>query len=281
MRRLDVADIEMITDTHAALEQCGDLFRADPVGSNMVTAALSPTVDFELWRVSEAGTTAGVAFRAGPMCTVTALVADAADLIGDALPIDAPFSVYGPAGAAATVAGRWMTRSNGTVIGLELNRMYRLGTLTEPSKRRKGKAFVTERERIDHAAEWGVGFGSDTGRTRSVDDARAQMERAVNESRLVEWRVKGEVVSQLIISAVRFGVVRIGQMYTPPEFRKRGHAAALTAAVAAQQLKRQKVDEVILNVSASNPSTNRLYRRVGFGSAIEMLGIDLVPGMPD
>jgi len=276
-----VADIEMITDTHAALEKCGDLFRSDPVGSNMVAAALSPAVDFELWRVSDAGTTVGAAFRAGPMCTVTDLVAGAVDLIGDVLPIDAPFSVDGPAGAAATVAGRWMTRSNGTVIGLELNRMYRLGTLAEPSKRRKGKAFVTERERIDHAAEWSVGFGSNTGRERSVDNARAEMERAVNESRLIEWRVKGEVVSQLIISAVRFGVVRIGQVYTQPEFRKRGHAAALIAAVSAQQLGRQKVDEAILSAPASNPSTNRLYRRLGFEPAIEMLRIDLVPGIPD
>ena len=34
-RRWRVADIEMITGTHAALEQCGDLFRAVRVGSNM------------------------------------------------------------------------------------------------------------------------------------------------------------------------------------------------------------------------------------------------------
>jgi hypothetical protein len=48
---------EVMSDTHAALERCGDLFRGDPVGSNMVTAALSPAVEFELLRVSDAGTT--------------------------------------------------------------------------------------------------------------------------------------------------------------------------------------------------------------------------------
>lgn len=276
----DVADIETISDTHAALEQCGDLFRADPIGSNMVAAALSPAIDFELLRVSDSGTTLGAAFRAGATCTLTQLAADAADPIGNVLPIDAPLSVYGPAGAAATVAGRWMTRTNGVVGSVELNRMYRLGTLAEPSRRRKGKVFVTDRARLDQASEWSVGFGNDTGLTRSVDDARVQMERAVNESRLIEWRVKGEVVSQLIISAARFGVVRIGQVYTPPEFRKRGHAAALTAAVSAQQLERQKVSDIILTTQASNPSTNRLYRRVGFEPAIEMLQIDLVPGLP-
>ena len=99
VRRCDVADIEMISDTHAALDQCGDLFRADPVGSNMVAAALSPTVDFELWRVAEAGRTVGAAFRAGPTCMLSEMTTIAALCIADELPIE-------------QVAKRWIVASD-------------------------------------------------------------------------------------------------------------------------------------------------------------------------
>ena len=105
------------------------------------------------------------------------------------------------------------------------------------------------------------------------------MERAINENRLIEYRVKGEVVSQLVISAVRFGVVRIGLVYTPHDTRGRGHASAFTAAVSAQQMERQKVDVVVLNTQSSNAATNRLYRRIGFVAAFEMLSVGLEPGL--
>ena len=137
---------------------------------------------------------------------------------------------------------------------------------------------MSERDRVEQAAQWGVDFGRDTGLERSLDDSLAQMTRAVNESRLIEWRSKGEVVSQLLISAARFGVVRLGQVYTPPEHRKKGHGAAFVAAVAQQQLDRQKVDTVILSAQASNVATTRMYRGLGFVRAYEMLNVKVVPG---
>jgi ribosomal protein S18 acetylase RimI-like enzyme len=279
VRRWGVADMEMISDTHAALEQCGDLFRADPVGSNMVTAALSPTVDFELWRVSEAGTTVGAAFRAGAMCTLSEMTTAVAVSVADALPVDGPLQIIGPAGAVASVVGRWSERCDGIPVAPELFRMYRLDELHEPSKRRKGRAFVSDRNRLEQAAEWNHAFGRETGLQRTLDESVAQMERAINENRLIEYRVKGEVVSQLVISAVRFGVVRIGLVYTPHDARGRGHASAFTAGVSAQQMERQKVDVVVLNTQSSNAATNRLYRRIGFVSAFEMLSVGLEPGL--
>lgn len=271
--------MEIITDTHAALEQCGDLFRADPVGSNMVTAALSPTVDFELWRVSDAGTSLGAAFRAGATCMLTEMTTAVAISVADELPVDGPFQIIGPAGAVASVVGRWSERCDGTPVAPELFRMYQLDELHEPSKRRKGRAFVSDRSRLEQAAEWNHAFGNETGIVRTLDESVAQMERAINENRLIEYRVKGEVVSQLVISAVRFGVVRIGLVYTPHDTRGRGHASAFTAAVSAQQMERQKVDVVVLNTQSSNAATNRLYRRIGFVAAFEMLSVGLEPGL--
>lgn len=273
-----MADVEMITDAGAALDRCGDLFRADPVGCNMVASALSHTVEPEVVRVHEGPDTLGVAVVAGGSCMLTSCTPESVVLLADVMTIDEQLVVTGPAGAAAHLAGRLAERANGAVVEPRLSRMYRTAQIIEPSKRRRGKAFVTEPERIAQATEWGVQFGHDTGLDRAVDVVAAEAEHAVHEHRLLEWRSKGEVVSQLFISAVRFGVVRITLLYTPPEQRGHGHAAAFLAAVAQQQLDRQKVDTVILNAQAESASTNRMYRALGFGSAFDILQAQVVPG---
>jgi RimJ/RimL family protein N-acetyltransferase len=271
-----MADVETITDAGAVLDRCGDLFRADPVGCNMVSTAVSPTADVEVVRVYEGADTLGVALVAGGSCTLTTCSPESIALFVDALSSEGPLSVSGPAGAVADLAGRLAERADGAVTDPRLFRMYRADQVTEPSKRRRGKVFVTEPNRIDQATEWGVGSWRDTGLGRSADDVLAQAERAVNEHRLLEWRSKGEVVSQLVISAVRFGVVRIGFVSTPPEHRKKGHGAAFVAAVAQQQLDRQKVDSVVLNTQSENAATNRMYRALGFAAAVEMLSVQVV-----
>lgn len=273
-----MADVETITDAGVALDRCGDLFRADPVGCNMVTAALSPTADAEVVRVHEGPDTLGVALIAGRSCTLTTCSVASVALVADLVSMDEPLAITGPAGAAAELAGRLAERSEGAVVEPRLYRMYRADRIVAPSKRRRGKVFVTDQDRIAQATEWGVGFGRETGLVQSTDDVMAEAERAVHEHRLLEWRSRGEVVSQLFISAARFGVVRIALVYTAPDHRGHGHGAAFVAAVAQQQLDRQKVDAVILNTQAENGSTNRMYRALGFGSAFEILGARVVPG---
>ena len=271
-------DAETITDAPTALERCGDLFRADPVGCNVVATGVLPQGDVEVVRVHEGPDTLGVALISGGSCTLSTCAGGVAEVVAPLLDVDRPIQLSGPAGAVADLAGLVSERCAGAVVEPQLFRMYQAAEVVDPSKRRRGKAFVSDRDRIEEAAQWGVGFGRDTGLERSLDDAAAQMTRAVNESRLIEWRSKGEVVSQLLISSARFGVVRIGLVYTPPEHRKKGHGAAFVAAVAQQQLDRQKVDTVILNAQAANAATNRLYRGLGFVRAFEILNVRVVPG---
>lgn len=272
-----MADVETITDPAAALDRCGDLFRADPVGCNMVATGVLPQGDVEVLRVHDGADTLGVALISGDTCSLSTCAPGVAEALAPLLNVERRIQISGPAGVVADVAGLLSERCSGVIVEPQLFCMYRTADVVEPSKRRRGKAFVSDRDRIDEAARWAVGFGRDTGLERTLDDSVAQMTQAVNESRLIEWRSKGEVVSQLLISAARFGVVRIGFVYTPPEHRKRGHGAAFVAAVTQQQLDRQKVDVVILNTQAENAATNRLYRGLGFVRALEILNVQVVP----
>jgi len=51
---------------------------------------------------------------------------------------------------------------------------------------------------------------------------------------------------------------RIGPVYTPPEHRGHGYAAAVTAAAARGALERG-ARQVLLYTDLANPTTNRLY----------------------
>ncbi len=89
--------------------------------------------------------------------------------------------------------------------------------------------------------------------------------------------MNGRPVAQLWTTLARYGAVRIGGVYTPPEFRGNGYASALATAVSADQLSRSSVDVIMLNTQASNAMTNNLYRRHGFESIFDTMAVWLQP----
>ena len=271
-----MADIELITDAAVGLERCGDLFRADPIGCNLVAAGLNPGFHFELRRVADDADTMAAMLTTPDRSIVCGDHAEGVPLLAEALTIEQPTQLFGTVSMVAAIAGRWSERCDGTIGDEQLVRVYRLGTLDKPKKRR-GQMHPTERTRLDEAARWAFEFGNGTESPRSLEQSIARMTPAVNEGRLIDWVAGGEVVSQLIVSPARFGVVRLGAVQTPPQFRRKGHAASLVCAIAEQQNARQKVDEVIVHTQGSNGAMNRLYRRLGFVSVGELLSVQLTP----
>jgi hypothetical protein len=275
---LTMAEIESIDDASKGLEACGDLFRADPIGCSPVTVTLYPGRSSELLRVVDGSDTIGAAVSEGSGWTLAPLGEGAAEAIADVLPIDRRLQLTGRPGDVASVAGRWSERCDGAINTGELFRWYRLNELQE-TRKRKGKLAVAGRDRIDEAVTWLQAYGEDVGLPIAADVAATRVSDAVNEGRLMEWRLGGEVVSQLIVSPVRLSVVRMNAVYTPGALRKDGHSSALAAAVAAQQIARQKVDHVVLDQPAFNRATNRMYRRLGFESVSESLVVWLTPNL--
>lgn len=59
-------------------------------------------------------------------------------------------------------------------------------------------------------------------------------------------------------------------MYTPPEHRRRGYGAAITAVLTASALE-AGATEVVLFTDLANPTSNGVYRRIGFRAVSERL----------
>jgi GNAT superfamily N-acetyltransferase len=77
------------------------------------------------------------------------------------------------------------------------------------------------------------------------------------------WEDGGQHVSFCWQSMPSGGVVRVSLVYTPPEFRGRGYAAANVAAVSQRALDTD-ADRVMLYTDAANPVSNRVYERIGY-----------------
>ena len=79
----------------------------------------------------------------------------------------------------------------------------------------------------------------------------------------VLWEVDGIPVSQASARPVLAGTSRIGPVYTPPERRRHGYAAAVTAAASRWALD-AGAERVLLFTDLANSTTNALYPRIGY-----------------
>jgi predicted GNAT family acetyltransferase len=77
------------------------------------------------------------------------------------------------------------------------------------------------------------------------------------------------------VTAAFGGVCRVQLVYTPPERRGHGYAAALVAALTAEQLSAGR--RCMLYTDLANPTSNGLYRRIGYRWVGESRALVFVP----
>jgi GNAT superfamily N-acetyltransferase len=141
-------------------------------------------------------------------------------------------------------------------------RLYRLGRLQPPDPAPPGTARPATADDLDVAVAWLRAFEAETGVTRTNVEAGAR--ERLDDGRLWLWLDdSGEPASLAARTATAATVSRVAPVYTPPEHRRRGYGAAITAAVTADALARD-ADHVVLFTDLANPTTNAIYQQIGF-----------------
>lgn len=224
-----------------------------------------------LLTVHDGDTVVGALLRtAGFPALVSAVPPRCAPAVVDALLRSgaAPPGVQGPVEEAGAFAAAWAART-GAAVGTRLRmRLFALDGALRPPDGVRGAARAVDAgdtARVAVLAGWRVAFETECGRAAAGRDAtRGTVVRglAAGLGELV-WEVDGEPVAQATARAVVAGMSRIGPVYTPPAHRRHGYAAAVTAAAARWALDRG-ARHVLLHTDLANPTTNRLYPRLGF-----------------
>jgi uncharacterized protein len=103
-------------------------------------------------------------------------------------------------------------------------------------------------------------------------DVETLVERRIANGNLWIWDNKGPV-SMASLSVPAAGVARVSLVYTPPELRGQGYAYACVAALTRHALARGL--RCALFADLKNPTSNGIYRRIGYRRVAEMLTFEL------
>lgn len=192
-----------------------------------------------------------------------------------------PAVVNGPADDSRAFAAAYCAAAGGSFdqhMGLLL---YRLGELIDPvgvlgSAR---VASIHEPQDLELLGRWRMNFAQATGGFPPLTEpdpegARLAAQRGATS---LFWTVDGSPVAWAAHSAVVGKMARIGPVYTPEPMRGNGYAAAVTAA-AARSAQAAGADDVVLFTDAANPSSNGIYRRLGFVERGHFAEIAISPG---
>jgi GNAT superfamily N-acetyltransferase len=138
-------------------------------------------------------------------------------------------------------------------------RLYKLGTLVSPAV--AGTARPARAGELDLAVRWLSAFQEDAGVHQT--DTEPMARDRIGDGRLWLWEDDGAVVSLAACNAPAAGVARIAPVYTPPEHRRRGYGAAITAACTADALARG-AEHTVLFTDLANPTSNSIYQQIGY-----------------
>jgi len=238
--------------------------------------------DRRLWLVGDAGETVGVALRTPPFNLVLARPRSHAALeaLADAVAAqDEPDGVVGAVPEVDAFLVAWAR-----LTGREPSRRREQGIYAldhvEAVPAAPGAARPATLADEELARSWWRNFAVEALGEAEPDAesiAKNVHHRLVTDSwGIALWEDAGRVVSLAGFGGQTPNGVRIGPVYTPPEFRGHGYATALVADLSARLLTSGK-RFCFLYTDLANPTSNRIYARIGYRKVCESAEIAFEP----
>ncbi len=260
-------------DPGQVLAKAGEHLASDPVLHNLILTLLHERLEQpepgRYWMVNDGPQVVGVGFQS-PLSfpiVLSLMSREAIAALVEAIAsagIDLP-GVHAEAATAARFAGQWTERRKAAACPAEGLRIYECREARLPAATRGNlrRALPEDRGLV---AAWVKGFYADVG--EPGHDVAAMVERRLAAGRFWLWE-DGGPASMAARSGSVAGVVRLQIVYTPPEKRRRGYAGACVAQLSKIILAGR--DRCMLYTALSNPTSNSVYRRIGYRAAAEGL----------
>jgi RimJ/RimL family protein N-acetyltransferase len=261
-------------DLNDFLAAAGGFLRSDPVQHTIeLTAAEtllargmaafgSPGALFGWWRPGTGPVTATLFHTPPYPALLTPLPVGAAPPLARALLARGhdPLGVTAEQRDAGRFAAAWTDLTGARARVVRRSRLFRLGMLT-PLGRPAGAARVATAADRGLLSAWLTDFSVETG--DSPGPPPGTVDDELSYGGLTLWEAGGIPVAVAGARRPAAGVVRVGPVYTPPDQRRHGYAAAATAAVSQAALDAGAAGVVLFTDLASKAS-NALYPRLGY-----------------
>ncbi len=291
----DAPRLRFFADPAEFLAVAGPHLAADPVLSTVVSTVTEakiaarasgeePPADGWWLAVEVAGTVVGAGIRTAPYPPFLLPMPAAAALVLAAALHDRGEEVRAVNGALPTVrtfAGEWVRLCGGHVEVAQHTRLHELGDLLAP-RPVPGRLVAATDADVDLVSAWFEAFMGDAdeqaGRPRGSSAHPAphgdEVLRRIRAGTVWFWADEdGTRVHLTAANPPSFGVARVGPVYTPPAERGRGLASAAVFAVS--RLLRERGARVCLYTDQANPTSNRIYRALGYRPVVDMANLVL------
>jgi hypothetical protein len=239
-----------------------ELTAAETLQALGMTAFGSPGALFGWWRPGTGPVTATFFHTPPYLMLLTPLPVGAAPPLARALLAlgHDPLGVAAEQRDAARFAAAWTDLTGASARVMRRSRLFRLGTLT-PLDPPAGAARVATAADRDLLSAWLAEFATETG--DSPGPPPGTVDDGLSYGGLTLWEAAGIPVAVAGVKRPAAGVVRVGPVYTPPDQRRHGYAAAATAAVTQAALGAGAA-EVVLFTDLASEASNALYPRLGY-----------------
>ncbi|MEU3466017.1 GNAT family N-acetyltransferase [Streptomyces sp. NPDC006733] len=189
-----------------------------------------------------------------------------------------PSGLRAERGTAEAFAEAWRARTGVAARFDKSIRLFRLGDLTPQEPAPAGRARAARAADRELLVEWHEAFAREIG--EHSPNAGTFVDDRIGYGGLTLWEVDGVPVSMAGNTRALAGMVRVLAVYTPPAHRGRGYAGAVTAAVS-RAARAAGTAEVLLFTDLANPTSNALYRRLGYRPVQDHLALSYAPaGQP-
>ena len=256
------------------------LYRRDPIAHTieltLLTGAIFPedSLLITVWDDSEP---VGAALQTPPYpLACNGIPADAADGVAAQLVRLRPQldGVRGMRDNAVAFADAWRAATGRVGVVAVEERLYRLAELHTPGGVAGAPRLATDDEHrllVDWVERF---FGETFGHHRNDDAGEAFIDAANRKGdQFMLWTVDETPVSMAMLRAPAACVSRIGPVFTPQDRRGHGYGSAVTAA-ACTLAHRSRTADVVLFADLANPTSNKIYQRIGFEPVVDSVRID-------
>lgn len=276
-------------DLERYLAETGEFLRADPVENTVPLSVIETlraqgsdvygedAVRFGWWR-SDAGRVSGAFLHTRPFpLLLSAMPELASRRLADTL-ADQGASLPGVNGEqrlAGAFADTWR-RHTGAGTEMQMHqRLYRLDRLEAPDPLPPGTSRLATAADLSLVLAWLGAFQRDIRESLSAPEVLAA--DRLSYSGIALWEVDGVPVSLAGRTRVVADMARVGPVYTPPEHRRRGYAAAATATITQAALE-AGAREVVLFTDLANPTSNGVYQRLGYRPVSDRVVLSFTAG---
>ncbi len=225
--------------------------------------------------VEDDGAVCGCAYRTPPhKLGITQVPAAAMPLLVDdvAEVYETIPAILGPEGEAMQFADLWIQRVGGKWEPGMRQRVHALEQVIPPKEPAPGALREARAADLSLVADWIASFIRDTG--AHGGQSRTLAKRKVDQGAMYLWE-DDQIRSMASASGKTQRGIRIGYVYTPPEFRGRGYATTAVAALSQLMLDRGR-RFCFLYTDLANPTSNAIYKRIGYESVCDVVDVNFL-----